>query len=98
MRGSAGGLLLAAMVSAACDVRVDDEGIRGVRVAEGRAEDVWTRSYTLPSSGTLEIVGENGAIEVRANDGPQVEVRAEREARADTEEAARALLEKLQIR
>jgi hypothetical protein len=69
-----------------------------MRVAEGRAEDVWTRSYTLPASGTFEIAGDNGAIDVRAGSGTQVEVRAERETRADTEEAARELLRKLEIR
>jgi hypothetical protein len=97
MRLFAVGLLLVALMSAACDVRVDENGIRGMRVSEGRAEDVWTRSYSLPSDGTFEIVGDNGAIEVRAGDGTQVKVRAERETRADTAEAARELLQKLQI-
>ena len=92
------GLLLVAIVSTACDVRVDENGIRSMRVAEGRAEDVWTRSYTLPANGTFEVAGENGAIDVRAGSGAQVEVRAERETRADTEEAARELLQNLQIR
>ncbi|HEY6360244.1 MAG TPA: DUF4097 family beta strand repeat-containing protein [Vicinamibacterales bacterium] len=98
MKRSPLGLLLVASLTAACDVRVDEHGIQSMRVAEGRAEDVWTRSYTLPANGTFEIVGENGAIDVGAGSGPQVEVRAEREARADTEEAARELLQKLQIR
>ena len=84
MKRSPVGLLLVATLSAACDVRVDENGIRSMRVAEGRAEDVWTRSYTLPANGTFEIVGEDGTIDVSAADGPQVEVRAEREARADT--------------
>ena len=91
-------LLPVAVLSAACDVRVDEQGIQSLRISEGRAEDVWNRMYTLPASGTLEVIGQNGGIDVRAADGPQVEVRAEREARADSDEAARALLQKLQIR
>ena len=90
-------LLAAAALSAACDVQVDEHGIRSVRVAEGRAEDVWSRIYTLPANGTLEIVGQDGAIHVRAADGPEVEVRAEREAQASSDEQARALLQKSQI-
>ena len=90
-------LLAAAVLSAACDVQVDEHGIRSVRVAEGRAEDVWRRPYTLPANGTLEVVGENGTIYVRAAAGPQVEVRAEREAEASSDEGARALLQNSQI-
>ena len=91
-------LLLIAIASAACDVRVDEHGIRSVRIAEGRAEDAWSRTYTLPSDGSLEIAGEDGTIDVRGADISQVEVQAEREARADSEEAARELLRKLDIR
>jgi putative adhesin len=90
--------IAAALLCAACDIRVDDNGIRGIRISEGRAEDVWTRTYTLPAGGILEIVGQNGEIDVRAADGPQVEVRADREVRANNDEVARDLLSKLQIR
>jgi hypothetical protein len=98
MKLSPAWLLTLALVPAACDVRVDEQGIRSMSVTEGRAEDVWTRTYALPADGTLEIGGEDGAINVRGADVSQVEVRAEREARADSDEAARQLLEKLQIR
>ena len=91
-------LLPVAVTSAACDVKVDEHGIQSMRVTEGRAEDVWTRTYTLPAEGSFEIAGEDGTINVRAASGPDIEVRAEREARADSDEAARDLLEKLQIR
>jgi hypothetical protein len=67
-------------------------------VTEGRAEDVWTRTYALPAGGALEIAGQDGTIHVSGSDVPGVEVRAEREARADSDEAARQLLGRLQIR
>jgi hypothetical protein len=91
-------LLVAALSVTACDVRVDENGIRGLSVSEGRAEDVWTRTYALPPDGSLDISADNGTITVRGGDSPQVEVRAERQTRANTAEEARTLLEKLQIR
>ena len=87
-----------ALLGAACDIRVDEGGVRGIRIAEGQAEDVWTRSYTLAPGGQLEISGQNGQIAVRAAEGPQVEVRAERRVRAGNDEAARQLLAKLLMR
>jgi hypothetical protein len=90
-------LLAAVVLSAGCDIQVDEHGIRSVRVAEGRAQDVWSRTYTLAPNGMLEVVGENGSIYVRAGDGPEVEVRAEREAQASSDEAARGLLQKSRI-
>jgi DUF4097 and DUF4098 domain-containing protein YvlB len=97
MKAFAVWLLASAALSAACDVQVDDHGIRSMRVAEGRARDVWSRTYTLPANGTFEIAGQNGAIYVRAADGPEVEVRAEREAEASSDAQARALLQKSHI-
>jgi hypothetical protein len=85
------------VLSAGCDIQVDEHGIRSVRVAEGRAQDVWSRTYTLAPNGMLEVVGENGSIDVSAADGREVEVRAEREAQASSDEAARVLLQKSRI-
>jgi hypothetical protein len=45
----------------------------------------------------LEVDGENGTIYVRAAAGSHSEVRAEREAQATSDEAARALLQKSRI-
>ena len=87
-----------ALLGAACDIRVDEGGLRGIRIAEGEAEDVWTRTYTLAPNGRLEITGQNGQITLRAADGPQVEVRAERRVRAGNDEEARQFLAKLEMR
>jgi Putative adhesin len=91
-------ILPLAVAGAACDIRVDEGGIQGVRVIEGEAEDVWSRTYTLAADGRLEINGQNGEIDVRAAAGPQVEVRAERRVRAGSDEEAKQLLAKLEVR
>jgi hypothetical protein len=63
----------------------------------GRATDEWTRQYML-ASGSLELVNVNGHIRLTAADGTTVEVHAERTARARSDDAARALLSRLEIR
>ena len=87
-----------ALLGAACDIRVDEGGVRGIRIAEGEAEDVWTRTYTLAPNGRLEITGQNGQITVRAAEGPQVEIRAERRVQASNDDEARQVLARLEMR
>jgi len=64
----------------------------------GRATDEWTRSYQLSPGGEIQIGNTNGKIEVEGVDQATVEVRAERIARAATDEGARELLPKIVIR
>jgi hypothetical protein len=61
------------------------------------ARDTWTKTYPLGANGRLEIVNTNGFIKVDASDSPQVEVHAERIARAATPQAAKDLLQKAEI-
>jgi hypothetical protein len=63
----------------------------------GRATDEWTRTYPLAPGGQVRIANTNGRIEVEAVDGSSVEVRAERIARAATDEGARELLPRIKI-
>jgi hypothetical protein len=65
---------------------------------DSTASDDWTRSYPLAPGGELQLVGATGSIEVTGGDGPGVEVRAERVARASSDEAARELLPRIEIR
>jgi hypothetical protein len=85
-------LLLAAVLLSGCDVRVGEHGV-SLDIVEGKATEEWTRSYSLRPGGELEIVNGNGPIEVFPATGTQVEVRATREARARTDEAARQALD-----
>lgn len=86
----AAGLGLAGMASAACELAVAS--------FKAEAKDEWTRSYPLGPGGTLEIGNTNGAIEVSQSSGSTVEIRAERVAKAASEEAARDLLKQIEIR
>lgn len=81
---------------AACDVHVGENGV-SLDVAGGKATEEWSRTYTLPQGGSLEIVNTNGAIVVNAAAGPQIEVKATRTARAASDEDAQALLKQTSI-
>jgi DUF4097 and DUF4098 domain-containing protein YvlB len=56
------------------------------------ARDIFSKTYPLAENGRLEIVNSNGSIKVDPSDGSQVEVRAERIARAATQQGAKELL------
>lgn len=64
----------------------------------GRATDEWTRSYPLTAGGEVRIGNTNGRIDVEGVDGSTVEVRAERIARAATDDGARELLPRITIK
>ena len=86
------------LATASCDLNVGD-GNFNVGLTSGRATDTWTRTYTLSEGGTIEVVNQNGPITVEPSTvGGQVEVRAERLARSSSDEAAKALLKKIEIR
>ncbi len=97
-RISAPGSLLSLMVVAAavalagCDVVVS--GLN----AKGRAEQPWSRNYTLSPNGTVEVVNGNGKIAVRGGEGNQVGVKAQVVARAATDEQAQEYLKQIEIR
>ncbi len=90
-------LVLMAALSVGCDVKVNDKGF-ALNLGHADATDEWTRTYDLSAGGRLEIVNTNGLIEARGSDGPKVEVRAERRARAGSQDEAAQLLEKLEMR
>jgi hypothetical protein len=80
-----------AMALSACDVVVSSLH------ATGKAQDQWTRTYTLAATGDVEIINANGGIDVVGYDGTQVEVVADRVARGMTDEDAKKVLQQLQI-
>jgi DUF4097 and DUF4098 domain-containing protein YvlB len=84
-------VLAAVFACAACDVKVGDGGM-SFDVTQGRAEDEWTRTYTLAKGSHLEIVSGGGPVNVTPSAGETVEIRIIREGRAATDEAAQQAL------
>lgn len=91
-------LALVGLVASGCDVTVDGKGDFGFNLASGKAQDEWTRSYEIEAGGRLEIVNVNGRITAEAGDGPTTVITAERIVRAATDEGARDLLSKIDMR
>lgn len=83
------GILAAAALFGGCDMAMSHLG--------GQATDEWTRTYPLTASGEIQVVNTNGRIEIEPGDGSTVEVRAERIAKAATDDAARELLPRIKI-
>jgi hypothetical protein len=79
-----------AVCSAACDVKVGDQGM-SFDVTHGRANDEWTRTYTIEKGGRLEIASAGGPVYVTAG-GPGVQVKLLRQGQAGSDEAAQQLL------
>ena len=65
------GLVLAVGLSvAACDIKTDASGEFSFDISGGKAQDTWTRTYTLPDKGRLELINVNGRITAEpATDG-----------------------------
>ncbi len=83
-------------LAAGCDINVGEHGF-SMDVVSGKAQDEWSRTYTISSGGRLEIANVNGTINASPGEGSQVQVRAERIAKAGTDETARELLKKIEI-
>src|SRR5262245_51127914 len=77
-----GAVAALAVSLAACDIAVNGEGGLNFDLAAGKAQDTWTRTYPVDRSGRLEIINVNGRITAEATDGANVEVTAERTAKA----------------
>lgn len=92
-------LALAALLvaTAACDVSVGEGGF-SMDLARASAKDTWTRSYPLEAGGRLELINVNGRINAAPADGGTVELVAERTAKGSTDEAARKLLDQIEMR
>jgi hypothetical protein len=88
----------AAVLLAACDIAVNGEGGLHFDVASGRAQDEWTRTYTVAAGGRFELINVNGRVTAEASDGPAVEVKAERTAKAGSDESAREVLGRIEMR
>ena len=84
------------LLVAGCDVSVGEHGF-SMDVASGKAQDEWTRTYTVSPGGRVEVANINGTIEASPATGSQVEIRAQRIVKARTDEAAQEFLKKVEI-
>ena len=64
----------------------------------GRATEEWTHTYPLTRGGVVRIGNTNGTIDVEGVDGSNVEIRAEKIAKAATDTGARELLPRITIK
>ncbi len=91
-------VLFAAATGAACDIRVNDKGVSLDVNEGGRAEDTWTRSYTIAQGGRFELESAFSVINVVPATGNAVEVLATRTVRGRSDEAAREQLKKIEMK
>ncbi len=84
-------VVAAAAALSACDVVVNS------LESKGQAKDQWTKTFTIAATGDVEIVNANGRIDVTGVEGTQVEVVAERIAKAMTDEDAQKVLAQVEI-
>ena len=93
------GLVLTVGLSvAACDIQAGEGKDFSFGIASGKAQDTWTRTYTLPDKGRLELINVNGRITAEPATDGKVTVEGRRTAKGSTDEAAKENLAKMEIR
>ncbi len=93
------GLVLTAGLSvAACDIKTSANGDFSFDISGGKAQDTWTRSYTLSDNGRFELINVNGRITAETATDGKVTVEGKRTAKGSTDEAAKENLAKIEIR
>ena len=91
-------LLFVTSALAGCDIAVDGHGGLDFGLAAGKAQDEWTRTYKAGAGSRLELINVNGRITAEASDGTEIELRAERSVKAATDEGAKELLGRIEMR
>jgi hypothetical protein len=91
-------ILAAGLALSACDIKTSANGNLSFDLAAGKAEETWSRTYKLADKGRLELINVNGRITAEASDGPELIVEGKKTAKASSDEAAKDLLTRLEIR
>lgn len=86
------------LATAACDIKTTASGDFSFDIAGGKAEETWTRSYKVGPAGRFELINVNGRISAEPADGAEVVVEGRKTAKGRSDEAAKELLAKLEIR
>jgi hypothetical protein len=87
----------AGLAVSGCDIQAEN-GKFDIDFASGKAQDTWSRTYKMPATGRFELINVNGRITAESTDGIEVVVEGRRTAKARSDEAAKELLAKLEIR
>jgi DUF4097 and DUF4098 domain-containing protein YvlB len=90
-------ILSAGLSVTACDIQAGEGGF-SFGVAAGKAQETWTRSYKLAPGSRLELINTNGKISAEPAEGDSVEVSGVRTAKASSDDAAKELLGKVEMR
>ncbi|MEP6783595.1 MAG: DUF4097 family beta strand repeat-containing protein [Acidobacteriota bacterium] len=91
-------ILSVGLATSACDIKTTSNGSFSFDIAAGKAEDTWSRTYKVADKGRFELINVNGKITAESTDGSEVIVEGHRTAKATSDEAAKELLAKLEIR
>ena len=91
-------ILAVGLATAACDIKTSANGNLSFDIAAGKATETWSRTYKVAEKGRFELINVNGRITVEPTDGTEVIVEGHRTAKANSDEAAKELLAKLEIR
>ena len=90
--------LAVGLATTACDIKTTANGEFSMDIATGKAEDTWSRNYKIAEKGRFELINVNGRITAEQTDGAELVVEGKRTAKARSDEGARDLLNKLEIR
>jgi hypothetical protein len=90
-------IFAAGLAVSGCDIQAQN-GKFDIDFASGKAQDTWSRTYKVPATGRFELINVNGKITAESTDGAEVVVEGRRTAKARSDEAAKELLAKLEIR
>ena len=91
-------VLAIGLATTACDIKTTASGEFSMDIATGKAEDTWSRTYKVADNGRFELINVNGRITAEPADGNEVVVEGKRTAKARSDEGAKDLLSKLEIR
>ena len=91
-------ILSVGLATTACDIKTSANGNLSFDIAAGKATETWSRSYKVADKGRFELINVNGRITVEGTDGTEVVVEGHKSAKARSDEGARELLAKLEIR
>lgn len=90
--------LAVGLATSACDIKTSADGDFSFGISGGRATETWSRTYRMAENGRFELVNVNGRITAEPAGGTEVVVEGRKTAKARSDEGAKELLAKLEIR